>query len=94
MRRWKRAFDMGNLRRGRRASCLWRTTKCCFSPSTARRRCSASTMSLPARSPMQAWVQHPTCVWVASWQAPQAGTCTAGELPARWRQRQWDFRVT
>eukprot|EP00965_Chrysotila_dentata_P186716 6164864-Pleurochrysis_carterae.AAC.1 len=45
MRRWKRAFDMGNLRRGRRASCPWRTTNCCCSPSsTARRRCSALTI--------------------------------------------------
>eukprot|EP00965_Chrysotila_dentata_P155058 5123485-Pleurochrysis_carterae.AAC.2 len=49
MRRWKRAFDMGNLRRGRRASWPWSATNCCCSPSTARRRCSALTMSLPAR---------------------------------------------
>eukprot|EP00965_Chrysotila_dentata_P231114 6198161-Pleurochrysis_carterae.AAC.7 len=48
MRRWKRAFDMGNLLRERRASCPRRTTNCCCSPSTTRRRCSALTMSLPA----------------------------------------------
>eukprot|EP00965_Chrysotila_dentata_P073487 2427420-Pleurochrysis_carterae.AAC.1 len=48
MRRWKRALDMGNLRRGRRASCPWSATNCCCCPCTARRGCSALTMSLPA----------------------------------------------
>eukprot|EP00965_Chrysotila_dentata_P228538 6196657-Pleurochrysis_carterae.AAC.2 len=59
MRRWKRAFDMGDLRRGRRASCPWRTTNCCCRQSTARRRCSALTMSLPARRCIHAEVNLP-----------------------------------
>eukprot|EP00965_Chrysotila_dentata_P183756 6067576-Pleurochrysis_carterae.AAC.1 len=48
MRRWKRALNMGNFRLGRRALCPWSATNCCCSPCTARRRCSALTMSLPA----------------------------------------------
>eukprot|EP00965_Chrysotila_dentata_P147736 4876733-Pleurochrysis_carterae.AAC.2 len=40
---------MGNLRRGSRTSCPWRATNCCRRPSTARRKCSAPIISLPAR---------------------------------------------
>eukprot|EP00965_Chrysotila_dentata_P185439 6121937-Pleurochrysis_carterae.AAC.7 len=95
MRRWKRAFDMGILCRRRRASCPWRMTKCCCSPSTARRWLGGAHAESTCEhcSPTQVWVQHPAYVLGASWRAPAAGPCTVGVLPAKWRQGQWDFRA-